>query len=196
MINMSIIDKRLEFLEALVIATKQYKHENNNEELDFVEFYDIPYVKELIYKININKYPEIVDFIYDIDDCSYYTNLFLFFDDRFNLIDSPSFKPFKNRNISEFAVAIKNLYETEKIDEVFEKYNSYLSNIENSFKKYNNINYKELLDKLYGLTNNLHFIINISLLINGGFSSTKCALCRTGPDGAVLYRLQHREHDQ
>lgn len=47
MIKLVKIDKRLELLEALVIAVKQF--DNNNIELnaalDFVEYYNIPYFK-------------------------------------------------------------------------------------------------------------------------------------------------------
>lgn len=50
MIKLVKIDKRLELLEALIIAVKQFDDNNIelNADLDFVEYYNIPYVKELI----------------------------------------------------------------------------------------------------------------------------------------------------
>ena len=170
---MITIDKRLEFLEAIVIAAKQINTNELNEELDFVEFYDIPYVKELINKINIRKYTEIVDYINDIKDCGMYTNMFLFFDNKFNLNQKINFEPFQHKNIVEFAKIIKNIYEEEHIEEIFIKYRNYLNNLERNFENNYKINFKEKLNQIYGNVDNINFSTVISLLINGGFSSNK-----------------------
>ena len=170
---MITFDKRLELLEALVIAVKQINTDELNEELDFVEFYDIPYVKELVNKINIEKYPEIIDYINNIKDCSKYTNMFLYFDDKFNLDEQFNLKPFEHKNAVEFVKIIKNIYEGERIEEVFIKYRNYLNNLERNFENNCKINFKEKLSQIYENINNLNFYTTISLLINGGFSSTK-----------------------
>ena len=164
-------DKRLDFLQALVIAVKQINSSDLNEELDWVEYYDIPYIKELVNGINIKKYLEIVDFINDIADCGYYTNLFLYFDDNFNLNEELWFKPFNQKDVLKFAELIKKIYENEKIEEIFIKYENYLNNLAKKFKNNLNIDFKEKLNEMYDLYDQIHFSINISLLINGGFSA-------------------------
>lgn len=164
-------DKRLDFLQALVIAVKQINSSDLNEELDWVEYYDIPYIKELVNSINIKKYLEIVDFINDIADCGYYTNLFLYFDDNFNLNEELWFKPFNQKDVLKFAELIKKIYENEKIEEIFIKYENYLNNLAKKFKNNLNIDFKEKLNEMYDLYDQIHFSINISLLINGGFSA-------------------------
>ena len=50
---MKIFDKRLEMLEAAVVSVKFENRINENDELEFVEFPDIPYVKELIEKLKL-----------------------------------------------------------------------------------------------------------------------------------------------
>lgn len=176
---MQLIDKRLEFLEALVIASKQINDTVHNEELDFVKYYDIPYVKELVNSIKIQKYPEVVDYINDINDCGYYTNLFLYLNENFEIIENPNFQIFEHKSVSEFVKTIKNIYESENIEGVFGKYENFLNNLSNNFNYKYNIDFTENLRGMYGPVNDMHFATNISLLINGGFSSKK--------DNAVSY---------
>lgn len=55
---MNLFDKRLDVLEAIVIAVKLYVGNIDNEELDFVEYPNIPYVRDLVRKIDVQKYPD------------------------------------------------------------------------------------------------------------------------------------------
>ena len=170
---MANIDKRLELLEALVIAVKN-TNQIDNEELDFVEYYNIPYVRELVDKINIEKYKEIVDYIKDINDCSYYTELFLSFDNSFNIINNYNDKkPFETKNTLDFMKIVKQIYDNENIESVFIKYKDYLNNLETDFNNKYKIDFKDKLKNMYGDIDNINFIANISLLINGGFSAQK-----------------------
>lgn len=172
---MSHFDVRLEFLEALVLAVRQASSEVAKEEIDFVENQDILYAKELVENINIQKYPELVSFIYDIKDCGYYTNLFLFFDEQFNFDNNCKLKVFKKKNLSDFATLVKKIYEDEEIAKIFKKYQLFFENVE---KQYNNIykfdieTTKKEFSTVFDVPKNIEFINNISFLINGGFSSS------------------------
>lgn len=171
---MVIIDKRIELLEALVIAVKLIDRNNLElwSELDFVEYYDIPYVKELVERIHIEKYSQIVEYIKDMTDCGYYTNLFLFFDDNFNFNQKVQFNPFEKKNVLDFAKLVKKIYDNENIESIFKKYTGYLNTIENDFAKKLKIDYKEKLNIMYDNANDIKFLTNISLLINGAFSAS------------------------
>ena len=167
------IDKRLEFIQALVLAVKQVNTPEQNEELDWVEYPDIPYVRELINKINIKKYPELIKFINDITDCGCYTNLFLFFDENFNLNNCDRMlSPFNNKEILKFGKLVKMIYDGEKIEEVFRKYNSYLESFLQEFENNNKVYFSEKLKSIYEIYD-INFSCNISLLINGGFSAER-----------------------
>lgn len=176
---MQLIDKRIEFLEALVIACEQINDNVNNDELDFVEYHNIPYVKELVSSINIQKYPEIIDYIYDINDCGYYTNLFLYLNENFELIDNPDFQVFEHKSVFDFIKIIRNIYKNEDITSVFQKYGNFFNKLSNNFNNKYNIDFKEKLSEMYGPVDDIKFMTKISLLINGGFSSIK--------DNAVSY---------
>ena len=136
---MNLFDKRLELLEAFVIAVKQKNNNDINEELDFVESPNNSYANELISKIDLNKYQELTQYIYDISDCSYYTNLFLYFDDDFNFNDKCKLKAFDKKDVEEFANLVKKIYENENLKELFYKFSLFLSNIENDYL--NNYNF-------------------------------------------------------
>lgn len=196
---MAKIDKRLELLEALVIAVKQLNNNNIelNDELDFVEYYNIPYVKELIKKINIDKYPDIIEYITDIADCGYYTNLFLYFDNEFNLNPNFNFKPFRKKDTMKFGNLVKQIYEQENIESVFKKYCDFFSQLETEYQKQINIDFKKQLKKVYLNVDNIDFLVIISLLINGGFSATnqKIVAYVKGIKLNCKFKLDFNEYD-
>ena len=75
---MNMFDKRIELLEGLALAVKlkdKTVSKEAAESIDFVEYNDIPYVNELLGKIDVEKYSELKKYILDIKDCAYYTNL-------------------------------------------------------------------------------------------------------------------------
>ena len=63
-----MFDKRIELLEALALAVKLKDKTITKEEaedIDFVEYNDLPYVNELLEKIDLKKYPELKSYILD-----------------------------------------------------------------------------------------------------------------------------------
>lgn len=165
------IDKRLEIIEAIVVAYKLI-YDTNNEELDFTEYPNVPYVKKLVDKINIKKYPEINKFINDDDfECGKYTELHLYFDENMNYDDSCK-NVFSIGSNKEFADIVKKIYDNENLEEVFTRYKDYFNDIVNYFKEYPNISLDEM-KKFYNASEDINYHKTVSVLINGGFSSSK-----------------------
>jgi len=167
------IDRRVEILMAIIIAYKNMEgiKKKDLEELDFVEYPDIPYAKELTSKINITKYKEIIPYIESDFDCSYYANLYLYFDKDMNFTDEYQevFPGLKNNG---FASIVKKIYDNEKIEEVFNKYKDTFKEMLSVFKNVNNLDLTKDCSKFYNSTNTIYDIV-ASSLFNGGFSSNK-----------------------
>lgn len=173
---MKMFDKRLELLEAVVVAVKLKNKNIKNNELDFIEFPDIPYVKELIEKININKYPELIDFITDMADCGDYTKLHLYFDENFNFDNTCKVKAFETKDNNNFALLLKKIYFEENIEEIFLKYEDYLNEFEKKYIELYDFDMNEIKNEfkvLFDIPNDFTATHIISLLINGGFSASK-----------------------
>jgi hypothetical protein len=166
-----IVDKRLELIEALVLAVKE-KFNIKSEELDFIEHPNISYVNELIASIHIEKYPQIKQFIGDSNlDCGYYTNLFVYFDNEMNYLDNYDIKVFSKGSNKEFGNLVKTIYDKENLNNIFNKYQNEFYELTNTLK---NIEACDLNDiqAFYNL-NEINVSCVASLLINGGFSANK-----------------------
>ena len=111
---MNLFDKRLDVLEAIVIAVKLYVGNIGNEELDFVEYPNIPYVRDLVRKIDVQKYPELIDYVKDIVDCAHYTNLYLYFDNSFNFNGDVAKSVFETKKCDSSARLVRKIYFNEK----------------------------------------------------------------------------------
>lgn len=173
-----MFDKRIELLEALALAVKLKDKSITIEEaegIDFVEYNDLPYVNELLEKIDLKKYPELTSYVLDINDCSVYTELHLYFDDEFNYEGNCKVKAFSSKNISDFANLVKKIYDTENIEQVFQKYSSFLikiSSLFNNLYQFNEPKVKNEFSLLFNVPENVAFDYKITMLANGGFSSS------------------------
>ena len=174
-----MFDKRIELLEALALAVKLKDKTITKEEvenIDFVEYNDLPYVNELLEKIDVEKYPELTSYILDIKDCSVYTELHLYFDDEFSYEGNCKVKAFSSKNISDFANLVKKIYDTENIEQIFVKYNPFLTKISrvyNDLYKFDKQKVREEYSLLFDVPEDVTFDSKITILANGGFSSTK-----------------------
>ena len=174
-----MFDKRIELLEALALAVKLKDKSITIEEaegIDFVEYNDLPYVNELLEKIDLKKYPELTSYVLDINDCSVYTELHLYFDDEFNYEGNCKVKAFSSKNISDFANLVKKIYDTENIEQIFVKYNPFLTKISrvyNDLYKFDKQKVREEYSLLFDVPEDVTFDSKITILANGGFSSTK-----------------------
>lgn len=173
---MNLFDKRLDVLEAIIIAVKLYVGNIDNEELDFVEYPNIPYVRDLVRKIDVQKYPELIDYVKDIVDCAHYTNLYLYFDNSFNFNADVAKSVFETKKCDSFARLVRKIYFNENIEEVFSKYHDYLEQYEREYLNLHNFDCektRKAFSTLFDVPENTQFLYNISLLINGGFSANK-----------------------
>lgn len=173
-----MFDKRIELLEALALAVKLKDKTITKEEvedIDFVEYNDLPYVNELLEKIDLKKYPELKSYILDNENCGSYTNLYLCFDNEFNYKGNCEPDTFSTKNANDFAAIVKKIYDTENIEQVFEKYSSFLikiSSLFNNLYQFNEQKVKNEFSLLFNVPENVAFDYKITMLANGGFSSS------------------------
>ena len=175
---MNMFDKRIELLEGLALAVKlkdKTVSKEVAESIDFVEYNDIPYVNELLGKIDVEKYPELKSYILDIKDCAYYTNLYLYFDNEFNYKDNCDLEVFVSKNISDFTNLVKKIYDSENIEQVFAKYYQLsikISRVYNDIYKFDKQKIREEYSLLFNVPEEVTFDSKITILANGGFSTS------------------------
>lgn len=168
-----LVDKRLEIISGLVIAYLDL-YPNEKEEYDWIETYDSAYIQELIKKINLSNYPKLIEYIKNIHSCSSYSELFLFFDDDMNILDTPiKENAFSNGKFTEFANLIKEVYDKENINDIFITYKNELEKIERLIQSLFPNNF--CIDDLKNFYNNDQYTYTItpSITINGGFGFKK-----------------------
>lgn len=166
--NSIVVDKRLEFITALVIA---YKKDIvfNKDKYDWVEYYDNSYVHELVEKITIKEYEEIYKYLENITFCDTYTELYLYLDDEMNYVGGFPKEPFKDLNIDDFGKIIHKIYIDEGLKSFFEEasgcYNELITFV-------NSIMFDDkafdVVKKFYNIEIPEYHII-VSLLFNGAF---------------------------
>jgi len=173
-----MFDKRIELLEGLALAVKlkdKTVSKEAAESIDFVEYNDIPYVNELLEKIDLKKYPELKNYILDIKDCGHYTNLYLYFDNEFNYKDNCDLEVFGSKNISDFTNLVKKIYDSENIEQVFAKYYQLsikISRVYNDIYKFDKQKIREEYSLLFNVPEEVTFDSKITILANGGFSAS------------------------
>ena len=166
--NSIVVDKRLEFITALVIA---YKKDIvfNKDKYDLLEYYDNSYVHELVEKITIKEYEEIYKYLENITFCDTYTELYLYLDDEMNYVGGFPKEPFKDLNIDDFGKIIHKIYIDEGLKSFFEEasgcYNELITFV-------NSIMFDDkafdVVKKFYNIEIPEYHII-VSLLFNGAF---------------------------
>ena len=175
---MNMFDKRIELLEGLALAVKlkdKTVSKEAAESIDFVEYNDIPYVNELLGKIDVEKYSELKKYILDIKDCAYYTNLYLYFDNEFNYKKNCNLEVFNSKNISDFTNLVKKIYDSENIEQVFAKYYQLsikISRVYNDIYKFDKQKIREEYSLLFNVPEEVTFDSKITILANGGFSTS------------------------
>lgn len=157
-----------------ILAAYILKHPEKKDDLDWIEIPNTPYVQELTSRININKYPELKKYIEDINDCGQYTKLSLYFDDDMNFTPFENMNTaFNNNDASDYAKLVKDIYDNEKLNDIFPKYQNefdYITDIVQTNIP-DNLDISDI-EKFYGhKKGNLHLIT--STLMNGGFGFNK-----------------------
>lgn len=164
------VDKRLEFLTALVVAYKE-KIAQNKDEFDWVEYPDNDYVRSLIKQISIENHPEIYPFLDSIWAEDLYTELYFYLDEEMNYKEKFNKKaPFNNLNIEDFCKIIHQIYIRENIKDFFEYHSQDLNQLVQYTKSimFSKEEVTMALQELYKIRiPNSHIVV--SLLFNGGF---------------------------
>ena len=163
-------DKRLEFIFAIHSA---YLKKTNNEDFDWVECPDIPYMNELFILLKDNLTSNLCKYIEEsFDECNIPSKLAFMFDDNFDIQedkinDSISFS---YENIQEFSLLLKDLANKVNWDKYYEYVKEFYNNFLINEIKLPNIDVKDIIN-FYGYEKKSYNYLP-SVLINGGFSVT------------------------
>ncbi len=163
------VDKRFEILTGLVVAYVSLCPESI-EQFDWIETPDNNYTKELISKLNITKYPHIIEYIKNIVDCGTYSELFLYFDNNMNFKNyTKDRKVFEKGSVDDFSRVVKEIYDNENLETLFIKHQNELAKMK---EVTNNILPKNFdindIEGFYGYKKG-EYVVTISALANGGF---------------------------
>lgn len=165
------VDKRLEFLTALVVAYKE-KIAQNKDEFDWVEYPDNDYVRSLIERINIENYPEIAPFLESDFDCGRYSQLYFYFDFEMNYDGNylSNMSLFDKLPIEDYGKLVHKIYVERNLKEYFllhEKDKQDLISYAKSIM-FSKEEVTMAMQELYKIhIPNSHIVV--SLLFNGGF---------------------------
>lgn len=167
------VDKRFEIITGVIVAYLKYKP-NFIEEYDWVELPNCDYVQDLVSLIDIKHYPKIMNYIENIRDCGWYSELYLYFDEDMNPLDYTLDKEvFTKGSVSEFQSLIKQLYDNTNLNIVFDKYQDEFAKIEKIGKTIlpQNFTIKDL-EQFYEMKEK-KYNVTLSILANGGFGFQK-----------------------
>lgn len=163
-------DKRLEFIFAIHSA---YLKKTNNEDFDWVECPDIPYMNELFILLKDNLTSNLCKYIEEaFDECDIPSKIAFVLDDNFDIQEDKinGSISFSYGNIQKFSLLLKDL--ANKVN--WNKYYEYVKEFYNDFIineiKLPNIDVKDIIN-FYGYKKKSYNYLP-SVLVNGGFSVT------------------------
>lgn len=169
------IDKRIDFIHALVCSYVIKNNFKNQDDFDWVEFPDTKYFHALINKIDWGKYPELEWYLLCIKGCDAYNQLAYLFDEDFNIKYEDIKKvrnPFNNLELRPFLELVRKIYLSFDMSKVIDENSSELKAQQEAIETLP-INYNSSYVKnFFGKNDNMKFHIVGSIFINGGFSST------------------------
>ena len=165
------VDQRLEFLTALVVAYKE-KITKNAEKFYWIKYPDNDYVHSLVDEISIENYPEVYLFLEKIYDCSWYSQLYFYFDEEMNYNGNFPLEihVFRDLAVSDFAREVHKIYVERNIKRFFILHKEDNQNLVDFTKSimFSSKSVENDMQKLYGMKLPKNFIV-VSLLLKGGF---------------------------
>lgn len=179
------IDKRVDFIHAIVCSYVIKNNYKNKDEFDWVEFPNTKYFKDVVSKIDFAKFPKLEGFMLDDIKCDAYNCLAYLFDENFNIkydfVDKVS-SPFKTKSLREFLELVRNVYMSFDMNRVLEDNKEELELQQAALgelpKGYN----KSYVFDFFGSDEDINLEVTGSIFMNGGFSSTigDCLCCTRG----------------
>lgn len=169
------IDKRIDFIHALVCSYVIKNNFKNKDNFDWVEFPDTKYFHALINKIDCNKYPELEEYLLSIKDCGSYNQLAHLFDESFNIKyeDMSRVKnPFNTLELKTFLELVRKIYLSFDMSKVIDENSSELKSQQEALETLPNDYNSSYIKDFFGKKDNIKFHVVGSIFINGGFSST------------------------
>lgn len=169
------IDKRIDFIHALVCSYVIKNNFKNQDDFDWVEFPDTKYFHALVNKFDCSKYPELEEYLLSIKDCGSYNQVAYLFDENFNIKYEDIKKvinPFNTLELKTFLELVRKIYLSFDMSKVIDENSSELKSQQEALGTLPNDYNSSYVKNFFGKNDNMKFHIVGSIFINGGFSST------------------------
>lgn len=169
------LDRRVDFIHAIVCSYVIRNNYANKDEFDWVEFPNTKYFNDVVSKIDFDKFPELEKYMLDIlDEADYNSIAYLFnpdFSIRYDDI-AKARKTFKKEDLREYLELVRRVYLSFDMDKVIsdnkeelELQRMALGDLPEGYDKAYILNF-------FGSKEDIDLNINGSIFMNGGFSST------------------------
>lgn len=169
------VDKRLDFIYAIICSYVIKNGYKNKDEFDWVEFPNTKYFNDLVSKIRFDKFPELEKYLLDIKDEGYYNYIVYLFNDDFSIkyqdIDKVQ-NPFKNESLKEYLELLRRIYLSFDMNKILEDNKGELKLQQECLGKLPDDYNKAYVLGFFGSLDDIDLSISCSIFMNGGFSST------------------------
>lgn len=169
------IDKRVDFIHAIVCSYVIKNNYKNKDEFDWVEFPNTKYFNDVVSKISFDKFPKLEKYMLDIDDEADYNCIAYLFNEDFSIRCADIIKvnnPFKKEDLREYLELVKEVYLSFDMNKILEDNKEELKLQQEAFGKLPEGYNKDYILNFFGSKEDVDLNITGSIFINGGFSST------------------------
>lgn len=169
------LDKRVDFIHAIVCSYVIKNNYKNKDEFDWVEFPNTKYFNDVVSKINFDKFSELENYMLDINDEADYNYIAYLFNDDFSIRYDDITKinnPFKKEDLREYLELVKKVYLSFDMNKILEDNKEELELQQEAFGKLPEGYNKDYVLSFFGSKEDVDLNITGSIFMNGGFSST------------------------
>ena len=169
------LDKRVDFIHAIVCSYVIKNNYKNKDEFDWVEFPNTKYFNDVVSKINFDKFSELEKYMLDINDEADYNYIAYLFNDDFSIRYDDITKintPFKKEDLREYLELVKEVYLSFDMNKILEDNKEELKLQQEALGKLPEGYNKDYVLSFFGSKEDVDLNITGSIFMNGGFSST------------------------
>lgn len=169
------LDKRVDFIHAIVCSYVIKNNYKNKDEFDWVEFPNTKYFNDVVSKIDFAKFPELEKYMLDINDEADYNYIAYLFNDDFSIRYDDITKinnPFKKEDLREYLELVKEIYLSFDMNKILEDNKEELKLQQEALGKLPDGYNKAYVLSFFGSKEDVDLNITGSIFMNGGFSST------------------------
>lgn len=169
------LDKRVDFIHAIVCSYVIKNNYKNKDKFDWVEFPNTKYFNDVVSKINFDKFPKLEKYMLDIDDEADYNYIAYLFNEDFSIRHEDVVKinnPLKKEDLREYLELVKEVYLSFDMNKILEDNKEELKLQQEAFGKLPEGYNKNYVLSFFGSKEGVDLNITGSIFMNGGFSST------------------------